>query len=79
MPTSHNVSRLKARHFLLPALALVIIGALPVPAESGGPAHGCGPGVSHIKDRALRATFERLDRSPSAAAAKICALYRNAR
>jgi hypothetical protein len=71
--------KLSPRYFLLPALALFVIGSLPAPADSraqvaGG---GCGPAISSIADPALRASFERFDRTQSAAAAKVCAIYRN--
>jgi len=68
------------RYFILPFLALVIIGSLPAPADSGRADNrgaGCGPAISNISDPGLRATFERFDRTQSAAAAKICAIYRN--
>jgi hypothetical protein len=68
------------RYFILPIIALVVIGSLPAPAGSGNSdtrGSGCGPALSNISDPGLRATFERFDRSQSAAAAKICAIYRN--
>jgi hypothetical protein len=68
------------RYFILPILALVVIGSLPAPAETGSrpTVHaGCGPAMSSVTDPALRATFDRFERSQSAAAAKVCAIYRN--
>ena len=68
------------RYFILPLVALVVIGSLPAPAGSGRTderGSGCGPAISNISDPGLRATFERFDRTQSAAAAKICAIYRN--
>lgn len=68
------------RFFILPFIALVVIGSLPAPAGSGGPdarGSGCGPAISNISDPGLRATFERFERTQSAAAAKVCAIYRN--
>jgi hypothetical protein len=67
------------RFFILPFMALVVIGSLPAPADSGSrnPSKGCGPAIGAIGDPGLRAAFERFDRTQSAAAAKICALYRN--
>jgi hypothetical protein len=67
------------KYFVLPILALVVIGSLPAPADSGraGNGSGCGPAISTITDPGMRATFDRFDRTQSAAAAKICALYRN--
>jgi hypothetical protein len=71
--------RFSPKYFVLPILALVVIGSLPAPADSGRAANGsgCGPAISTITDPGMRAAFERFDRTQSAAAAKICALYRN--
>jgi hypothetical protein len=71
--------RFSPRYFLLPLMALVVIGSLPAPADSGraATAGGCGPAMSSFKDKSLQASFERFERSQSAAAAKICAIYRN--
>jgi hypothetical protein len=70
--------KISPRYFVLPIIAVIIIGSLPMPAESGGN-RGCGPAISLTKDPGLRASFEKFERSQSAAAAKICALYRNTR
>jgi hypothetical protein len=70
---------LSPRHFVLPLIALAIISSLPVPAASGRGDETCGPAVHRVNDRALRAEFEAFDHTQSAAAAKICALYRNTR
>jgi hypothetical protein len=72
--------RFSPRYFVLPFLALVVIGSLPAPADTGRTdtrASGCGPAISHITDPGLRADFARFDRGQSAAAAKVCAIYRN--
>jgi hypothetical protein len=71
--------KLSPRYFILPLIALVVIGSLPAPAGSGSAAQagGCGPAMASITDPGMRATFDRFERSQSAAAAKICALYRN--
>ena len=76
--------KLSPRYFVLPIIALVVIGSLPAPADSGATSgvatnggSGCGPAISSIKDPGLRAAFERFDRTQSAAATKVCALYRN--
>lgn len=71
--------RLSPRYFILPLLALVVIGSLPAPAESGRAETrgGCGPAVTHIVDPALRATMASFDRTQSAAAGRICDLYHN--
>ena len=61
-------------------LALVVIGSLPAPADTGNAQHqgaGCGPAIASIPDPSLRAEFQRFDRTQSAKAAKICAMYRN--
>jgi hypothetical protein len=72
--------KLSPRYFLLPLFALVVIGSLPAPASNGSPQQhsmGCGPAISSITDPDLRATFDRFERTQSAAAAKVCAIYRN--
>jgi hypothetical protein len=71
--------KLSPRYFILPLIALVVIGSLPAPADSGrvGRSSSCGPALASITDPAMRATFDRFERSQSAAAAKICAVYRN--
>ena len=71
--------RFSPKYFILPILALVVIGSLPAPADSGRVANGsgCGPAISTITDPGMRAAFDRFDRTQSTAAAKICALYRN--
>jgi hypothetical protein len=71
--------RFSPRFFILPLLALVVIGSLPAPADSGRAATGasCGPALASLSDPSLRATFERFERTQSAAAAKVCAIYRN--
>jgi hypothetical protein len=70
---------LSPRYFILPLIALVVIGSLPAPADTGRAAqsNGCGPALASITDPAMRASFDQFDRSQSAAAAKICAIYRN--
>jgi hypothetical protein len=71
--------KLSPRYFILPLIALTVIGSLPAPAGNGSAAHvsGCGPALGSITDPGMRATFDRFERSQSAAAAKICAVYRN--
>lgn len=74
--------KLSPRYFVLPILALVVIGSLPAPAGTGTAAtqdgvSACGPALASIKDPMIRATFERFERTQSAAAAKVCAIYRN--
>lgn len=70
---------LSPRTFVLPIIALVVIGSLPAPAGSGsgGGSQGCGPAIGAIQDPGIRAAFDRAERTQSAAAAKICAIYRN--
>ena len=71
--------RMTPRYFILPILALIVIGSLPAPADSGRTAvsGGCGPALSTIADPALKSSFDNLERTQSAAAAKVCAIYRN--
>jgi hypothetical protein len=71
--------KLTPRYFILPLIALVVIGSLPAPADSGRAARngGCGPAMTSITDPAMRATFDRFERNQSATATKICAVYRN--
>jgi hypothetical protein len=72
--------RFSPRYFILPFMALVVIGSLPAPADNGrGETHaaGCGPAASYITDPVLRETFAHFDRAQSSAAAKVCAIYRN--
>jgi hypothetical protein len=67
------------RYFILPLIALVVIGSLPAPA--GGSAQrdaGCGPALTGATDPGIRATFERFRHRQSATADKICAVHRNA-
>jgi hypothetical protein len=72
--------KLTPKYFILPLLALIIIGSLPAPADTGRVANngsGCGPAISNIQDPSLRSAIERFDRTQSSAAAKVCAIYRN--
>lgn len=71
--------KLSPRYFVLPFLALVVIGSLPAPAGTGTAQDRttCGPALSAFTDPAIRETFERFERTQSAAAAKVCAIYRN--
>jgi len=71
--------RFSPRFFILPLLALVVIGSLPAPADTGTATQGggCGPGITRMADPAIRSAFQQIERSQSAAAAKICAIYRN--
>lgn len=72
------MTRFTPRLFFLPLLALVVIGSLPAPAETGHvTGTGCGPDVAQMSDRAIRAEFERMGQRQSATAARICSLYRN--
>ncbi len=67
--------KISPKYFVLPVLALVVIGSLPAPADTGATSRSCGP--AQVTDPAMRATFEQFERGQSAAAAKVCALYRN--
>jgi hypothetical protein len=67
------------RYFILPLIALVVIGSLPAPAGSGARRDtGCGPALTGTTDRTVHRTFEQFQRRQSAAADKICAAHRNA-
>ena len=70
--------KLAPRYFLLPLVAVVVIGSLPAPADGGAPRDGCGPALSAATDPALRSTFQQFRRRQSAAADKICAFHSNA-
>ena len=71
--------RFSPRFFILPLLALVVIGSLPAPANTSttASAQGCGPAAPHVAHAPLRAAFGEFDRRQSAAAAQICAVYHN--
>lgn len=59
------------------AAILLALAAVPAPAGSAPDAAGtCGVSI-RIQDPDIRASFERFDRTQSAAAAKVCAYYRN--
>ncbi len=67
------------RYFILPLIALVVIGSLPAPAGSGTRRDAaCGPALSGATDPGIRGSFEQFRRRQSAAADKICAVHRNA-
>ena len=69
-----------ARYGILPVLAAIVIGALPVPADAGRSAtaaSSCGPAFASMTDPQLRASFTAFERTQSAAAAKVCAIYLN--
>jgi hypothetical protein len=70
---------LNPRCFALPLLALAAIAALAVGERvesSAQRAGACGPAIA-IQDPGLRASFARFDRNQSAAAQKVCAIYRD--
>jgi len=59
------------------AAILLALAAVPAPAGSAPNATGtCGLALN-IQDPDIRARFERFDLTQSAAAAKVCAYYRN--
>jgi hypothetical protein len=66
------------RSLVLPLLALIAIAALHVPAQSASKAvslTSCGPVVA-VYDAEIRHSFARFDRNQSAAARRICTIYR---
>jgi hypothetical protein len=74
------MTKLAPRYFILPLIALTVIGSLPAPADNGRASGraGCGPAIDRTTDPGLRRAFERFERGQSAGADRICALYRNA-
>ena len=71
--------KLAPRYFVLPLIALMVIGSLPAPAGgSVGRDAGCGPAATAAIDPGLRSTFEQFRQRQSAAADRICAFHRNA-
>jgi len=62
-----------ARRLLAFALVSLVLAAAPAPA--GSVSRGCS--LPPVADPGIRASFERFDRSQSAAAAQICAFYMN--
>ena len=65
----------KPRFFVMPAIALAVLGMLYVPAD-GGRAMECGPAV-RIVDPGIRASFAQAQRSQSKTAAGVCAVHAN--
>lgn len=59
---------IKLRTLALAFVAVFALSAVPAPAKDGT---SCGLGL------AADAAFQRIDRAPSAGAAKICAIYLN--
>jgi hypothetical protein len=53
------------RYFILPLIALVVIGSLPAPADGGARDPGCGPALTGAADPTLRAAFEQFRRNQS--------------
>ena len=69
-----------SRYCILPVLAVLVIGALPAPADAGRSAvaaSGCGPALTSVTDPVLRASFKDFERTQSVGAAKVCAIYAN--
>jgi hypothetical protein len=66
--------------FALPAMALVAVASLAVAGLDArrSQATTCGPAIT-VQDPDLRAAFARFDRNQSAAAQKVCAIYREQR
>ena len=64
------------RAIALAAFAALVIASVTGPAGSSATA-SCGATVQ-IKDPGLRASFAKFEAQQSAAAAKICAAFRNA-
>jgi len=64
------------RSIALAAFAAMVIAVTGPAGSASSPA--CGGAIVQIKDPGLRASFEKFEATQSAAAAKICASYRNA-
>jgi hypothetical protein len=71
-----QMTEFKPRYFVLPAIAMTVLAMLYVPAD-GGRASECGPAV-RIADPGIRASFAKVQRVQSRAAAEICAVHANA-
>ena len=67
----------KPRFFVMPAIALIVLAVLYVPAD-GGRATECGPAVC-LADPGIRASFAQAQRHQSKTASDICALHANVR
>jgi len=78
MPKLNPRALLNSRRCALPLFALALIAALAVgsSAHSRSERPTCGPTVA-VRDPGLRASFARFDREQSAAAGKVCTLYRD--
>jgi hypothetical protein len=69
----------RRRCLALPLLALAVVAAIAAAgvAESRAErATACGPAIT-VQDPDLRASLARFDRHQSAAARKVCAIYRD--
>jgi len=64
------------RAIALAAVAAFLIAFVTAPAGSSA-SPTCGP-IAQIKDPGLRLSFAKFEAQQSAAAARACALYRNA-
>jgi hypothetical protein len=66
----------KLRFFMLPAMALAVLGMLYAPTDGGRSAPVCG--TLRIMDPDILASFEAFQRTQSPAAARICRNASNA-
>jgi hypothetical protein len=64
----------KPRHFVLPAIAVIVLALLHAPAD-GGKASDCA--ALRSVDAGIRASFLRFGRTQSGTAAKICQMASN--
>ncbi|HYS47337.1 MAG TPA: hypothetical protein VEM36_01035 [Xanthobacteraceae bacterium] len=80
---NHNQTRLPEdvimqmpRFLAFAVILFALAAAAPAPAGSTADTGTCGLAI-HIQDPGIRASFERFERTQSAAAARICAFHRN--
>ncbi len=66
----------KLRFFVLPAIALAVLGMLYAPADGGRSAPVCGTAL-RIVDPDILASFEAFQRTQSPTAARICRIASN--
>jgi hypothetical protein len=69
----------RRRCFALPLLAIAVVAAIAAAGVAESRAErvtACGPAIT-IQDPDLRASLARFDRHQSAAARKVCAIYRD--
>jgi hypothetical protein len=71
-----SMIQFKLRFFMLPAMALAVLGMLYAPTDGGRSAPVCGTAL-RIVDPDILASFEAFQRTQSPAAARICRIASN--